>query len=66
MKNITVSIPDEIYLVARVWAARHDTSVSAVVRQMLETLDDSHSSPIDLLADEPDEPDLPPLFTVNL
>jgi hypothetical protein len=38
MKNITVSVPDETYRSARVWAARRDTSVSAVVAYLLETL----------------------------
>jgi plasmid stability protein len=35
MKNITVSIPDEIYREARVSAARRGTSVSALVRDFL-------------------------------
>jgi hypothetical protein len=38
MKNITVSVPDETYRGARVWAARRDTSVSAVVAYLLESL----------------------------
>jgi hypothetical protein len=38
MKNITVSVTGEAYRSARVWAARRDTSVSAVVRYLLETL----------------------------
>ena len=38
MKNITVTIPKEIYIEARVLAARQDTSVSALFRQFLETL----------------------------
>jgi len=38
VKNITVSVPDEIYRRARVWAAERGTSVSAVVTRMLETL----------------------------
>lgn len=40
MKNITVSIPDEIYLNARIKAARRSTSVSALVRDFLESLSD--------------------------
>jgi hypothetical protein len=43
MKNITVNIHDETYRAARVWAARHGTSVSALVRRFLESLDDSPS-----------------------
>lgn len=38
MKNITVTIPDDVYRQARVWAAKRDTSVSAVVTYLLETL----------------------------
>ena len=38
MKNITVSLPEEIYRRARVTAASRDTSVSALVREFLETL----------------------------
>jgi len=35
MKNITVSLPDEVYRRARVRAAEEDTSVSALVREFL-------------------------------
>ena len=38
MRNITVCIPADAYLRARVWAAERDTSISAVVRYLLETL----------------------------
>ena len=38
MKNITVSVPDEVYRQARVAAAQHDTSVSALVVAYLERL----------------------------
>jgi plasmid stability protein len=38
MRNITVTIPDDAYRRARIWAAEHDTSVSAVVKFLLETL----------------------------
>lgn len=38
MRNITVTISDDAYTRARVWAANRDTSVSAVVRFLLETL----------------------------
>jgi hypothetical protein len=38
MRNITVTIPDDSYTRARVWAANRNTSVSAVVRFLLETL----------------------------
>ena len=35
MKNITVSVPDDIYRRARIRAAERDTSVSALVREFL-------------------------------
>ena len=38
MKNITVSVPDEVYRNARVAAAQRDTSVSALVVAFLEQL----------------------------
>jgi hypothetical protein len=38
MYNITVVIGDDCYRRARVWAAQHDTSLSAVVRHLLEAL----------------------------
>jgi hypothetical protein len=38
MKNITVTVNDTAYRQARVWAARRDTSVSAVVTYLLENL----------------------------
>jgi hypothetical protein len=38
MRNITVAVSDETYRLARVWAAGHDTSVSAVVQYLLQTL----------------------------
>ena len=37
-KNITVAVSDRAYHDARVWAARHDTSISKVVQDFLETL----------------------------
>ena len=38
MRNITVTINDDVYRQARIWAAEHDTSVSAVVGHLLQTL----------------------------
>lgn len=38
VKNITVSLPDDIYRQARIAAAQRDTSVSALVREFLMTL----------------------------
>jgi len=36
MRNITVTVSEETYRKARVWAAELDTSVSALVRDFLE------------------------------
>jgi plasmid stability protein len=38
MKNITVSVDDDIYRRARMKAAEQDTSVSALVRQFLSEI----------------------------
>jgi plasmid stability protein len=38
VKNITVSVDDETYRRARMKAAEHDTSVSALVRRFLSEL----------------------------
>ena len=54
MKNITVTVPDEIYLLARVHAARQGTSVSALVRRFLESLDELSFSGLGLLWDGQD------------
>jgi hypothetical protein len=35
MRNVTVSLPDEVYRRARIKAAERDTSVSALVREFL-------------------------------
>ncbi len=40
MKNLTVSVPDEVYRNARIAAARRDTSVSALVVAYLQGLSD--------------------------
>ena len=38
MKNVTVSLPDEVYRQARIRAAERDTSLSALVREYLLAL----------------------------
>jgi hypothetical protein len=38
VKNVTVSVPDDVYRAARVAAAQRDTSVSALVVRYLERL----------------------------
>ena len=41
MKNITIAVPDDVYRRARIRAAEHDTSVSAMVREFLLQVDGS-------------------------
>lgn len=41
MKNITVSVPDEVYRLARIRAAETGTSVSALVADYLVSLSQS-------------------------
>jgi Arc/MetJ-type ribon-helix-helix transcriptional regulator len=38
VKNVTVSLPDEVYRRARILAAERDTSLSALVRELLMKL----------------------------
>jgi plasmid stability protein len=38
VKNVTVSLPDEVYRRARITAAERDTSLSAMVRDFLMNL----------------------------
>ena len=38
MKNITVTLSGEIDQMARIWAAQHNTTVTALVRNFLESL----------------------------
>ena len=40
VKNVTVSLPDEVYRKARVKAAERNTSLSSLVREFLESLAD--------------------------
>jgi RNA polymerase-interacting CarD/CdnL/TRCF family regulator len=40
VKNITVSVPDAVYRKARIRAAERDTSVSQLVREFLQRLDE--------------------------
>lgn len=51
MKNITVSLEDEIYRRARIKAAEQNTSVSALVRTFLEALS-AEESPLERLKRE--------------
>ena len=43
MKNITVSLPEDLYRCARIHAAERDTSVSALVREFLMKLGSEES-----------------------
>ncbi|HZD21923.1 MAG TPA: DUF6364 family protein [Acidimicrobiia bacterium] len=43
MKNITVSVPDDVYRSARVKAAEEGTSVSAMVAAYLDSLSDDRA-----------------------
>ena len=43
VKNITVSVPDDVYRRARITAAERDTSLSAMVRGFLMTLGQDES-----------------------
>jgi len=38
MPNITVTVSEDAYREARVWAAQNDTSISAVVQYCIERL----------------------------
>jgi len=48
MKNITISLDDKLYRQARIKAAEHDTSVSALVRKYLISIAGEASTPSDL------------------
>jgi plasmid stability protein len=56
MQNLTVRVPDEVYRTARIFAARHQTSISNVVADFLFTLRNLATFP---------EP-IPPGAAVNL
>jgi hypothetical protein len=43
MKNITVSVPEDVYRVARVRAAEEDSSVSSLVADYLRSLGERRS-----------------------
>ena len=43
MKNITVSVPDDVYRRTRIKAAEQDSSVSALVREFLMQLGEGES-----------------------
>lgn len=43
MKNVTISLPEEVYRRARVKAAERDTSLSGLVRDYLTSLGEEES-----------------------
>jgi hypothetical protein len=43
VKNVTVSLPDDVYRRARITAAERDTSISALVRDFLMKLEAGES-----------------------
>lgn len=45
MKNITLALDDDTYRMARIAAARRDTSVSSLVKQYLQTLAAAEEAP---------------------
>lgn len=47
MKNITLSVDDETYRAARILAAERNTTVSALVREYLQTLRGSREGSTD-------------------
>ena len=44
VRNITISLPDDVYKQARIRAAEHDTSVSGLVRGLLLKLTTEESA----------------------
>lgn len=57
MKNITVSVEDEVYRLARIRAAEQSTSVSALVKRYLNSLTgrDNEETEFERLAREEEE-----------
>jgi len=54
MKNITLTVPDEIYLAARIWAAQNNTSVSRLVKDFLESIPEESGSELKFPKNFPD------------
>ena len=52
MRNLTVSVPDEVYRQARIKAAEQNRSLSAVVTEYLSSLCESDSEFARLLAQQ--------------
>ena len=55
MRNLTVKIPDEVYLAARLYAARNNTSIAAVFAEFLPILQNANRiAPLFLAGDSPE------------
>ena len=57
MKNITVSVDEEIHRMARIRAAELDTSVSALVREFLRSI--ARNSPVASMSTVPNQEEIP-------
>ena len=57
MKNITVSVEEETYRLAKEWAAKRGTSVSALVREYLIGLVSEESSADDSIVSISEKPE---------
>jgi hypothetical protein len=45
MRNITVSVPKEVYTAARMYATRYETSISSMVADLLSALPNRCQTP---------------------
>jgi hypothetical protein len=55
MKKITVSVEDETYRSAKEWAAKRETSVSALVREYLTNLTKGGTEEAAMRGEEPEK-----------
>ena len=44
MRNLTLAVHDSTYLDARIWAAHRDTTITSVVRYLLENLQSNQTA----------------------
>jgi hypothetical protein len=58
MKNVTLSIPEELLAMSREYAARHQTTLNQLVRDMLKKVV-QQKNPVDSLLEKSEQ------FTVN-
>jgi hypothetical protein len=56
-KNVTVAIPATVHRKARVWAARHNTSLSAIVAYFLGNIDSFIEARAKHQAENPSQPE---------